>query len=431
MRRSTRQVVIEFAELSDPGRDPSKQENEDSSAYFETPLGHLAVLCDGMGGHASGQRASRTAVEVIGEVVGAAPEGAAPARVLRDALEQAARAVFALGANVPADVRPGSTCVALLLHQGGAEVAHVGDSRLYLLHEGQVVRVTKDHSMVQEMVDAGVLPADQAVHHPEANKITRALGMDARVDAEVRPTPLPIVPGDVLILTSDGLTDLLLDEEIGRIALTHLASGPAVACQELVAQANARGGHDNITVQMLHVLEIPERGSAVTVPAEPPGGPDATSRGDTVVGATVADDGSRRPFRAAPTLVDASLGSEGGARLTEPGVVPESPRRFPDSEPRQFREAAASARSPLLIVLALSLLLVLLAVALWLVRRSGAQEDTDVPPPLPRASTGRTIAPRPSGALVPDLSEEEPPAPVAPPTPPGTGARPPTSPTSR
>src|SRR5205823_9030521 len=104
--------------------------------------------------------------------------------------------------------RPGSTVVAVLVHAGGTEVAHVGDARVYLVHQGQIVQITRDHSMVQEMVAAKILTPAQAAVHPEANKITRALGIEDDVEVELRPRPVVHVTGDAFILCSDGLSDL-------------------------------------------------------------------------------------------------------------------------------------------------------------------------------------------------------------------------------
>src|SRR6202044_3538945 len=100
--------------------------------------------------------------------------------------------------------RPGATAVAILLHAHGTEVVHVGDSRVYLVHEGQIFRVTRDHSIVQELVDRGLLTLQQAAVHPDANRITRALGMAPEVEAELRPQPVHHVTGDAFVLCSDG-----------------------------------------------------------------------------------------------------------------------------------------------------------------------------------------------------------------------------------
>lgn len=242
-------AAIEFAERTDPGRDPNKQVNEDACGHRHTPYGHLAVVCDGMGGHEGGRDASQLALRTIFESFERAAPGQSPAMLLRAAVEEANRRVFALPAS-PDEGRPGATVVALLHHTHGTEIAHVGDSRAFLIHGGNVVQLTRDHSMVQQMVDANLITAEQAVGHPDANKISRALGMKADVDVEVRPQPVLHVTGDTFVLASDGLTDLVTAEEILRIAG---GAPPPQAAGQLVDLANARGGHDNITVQILRV----------------------------------------------------------------------------------------------------------------------------------------------------------------------------------
>jgi serine/threonine protein phosphatase PrpC len=244
--------AIEYAERSDPGRDPEKQVNEDVAARRETGLGHLCVVCDGMGGHAAGREAAELAVSVIVETFDRAPFGASPPAVLLLAIEQANRAVYAMPTNEVAAGRPGCTVVAALLHGAGTEIAHVGDSRAYLVHEGQIFRVTRDHSIVQELVERGLLTPQQAAHHPDANRITRALGIAPEVQAEVRPTPILHVAGDAFVLCSDGLSDLVEEHEILAIVGNE---PPAQAVGKLVDLANARGGHDNITVVVLRARE--------------------------------------------------------------------------------------------------------------------------------------------------------------------------------
>ncbi|HEX3771179.1 MAG TPA: protein phosphatase 2C domain-containing protein, partial [Polyangiaceae bacterium] len=239
--------AVEYAGRSDPGRDPSKQVNEDAGGHRETRLGHLVVVCDGMGGHASGREAAELALSTIFEMFDQAPDGVQPGAVLRGAIEEASRRVYAMP-TTEAGGRPGSTVVGILLHPYGTEVAHVGDSRVYLVHEGQIARVTRDHSIVQEMVDRGLLTLEQAASHPDANRITRALGMAPEVEVELRPVPVHHVTGDAFVLCSDGLSDLVADAEI----LQTVASEPAAqAVGKLVDLANARGGHDNITVLVL------------------------------------------------------------------------------------------------------------------------------------------------------------------------------------
>ncbi|MDP9002731.1 MAG: protein phosphatase 2C domain-containing protein [Myxococcota bacterium] len=261
MNRATDLPAVEYAARSDPGRDPEKQINEDAYGHRPTRFGHLCVVCDGMGGHAAGREAAELALATIFETFDLAPDETPPAQLLRSALEEASRRVHGMRTSEVAPGRPGSTVVALLLHAQGTEVAHVGDSRAYLVHEGQIFRLTRDHSLVQELVDRGLLTPQQAVHHPEANRITRALGMAAEVEPELRPQPVHHVTGDALVLCTDGLCDLVEDHEI----LGVVGGEPAAqAVGKLVDLANARGGHDNITVVVLRVRETAE-GATTTV----------------------------------------------------------------------------------------------------------------------------------------------------------------------
>jgi serine/threonine protein phosphatase PrpC len=291
--------AIELATRSDPGRDPEKQVNEDACGHRETIFGHLCVVCDGMGGHAGGREASNLALATILDYVSAAPADARPPDVLRDALAAANLRVHAMATNDQG--RPGSTVVAILVHSGGAEVAHVGDSRGYLVHGSQVFQITKDHSMVQELVDAGFLTPAQAAVHPNANQITRALGMKADVNVEVRTQPLRFVAGDAFVLCSDGLSDLVEPHEI----LQTVGSAPAAqAAGNLVDLANARGGYDNITVLIARPREN-------------------ASSSQTVVMTTVAE--SQPP---PPPLVDRSQEAtlrDGEARTAQQPVYAEPP----------------------------------------------------------------------------------------------------------
>jgi serine/threonine protein phosphatase PrpC len=210
-----------------------------------------------MGGHAGGREASHLAIRVIQETFARAgtEEGAQVREVLARAIREANRRVFTM--TTPLEEgggggRPGSTVVAAVVHDEGIEVAHVGDSRAYLVHAGQVFQLTKDHSMVQRLVDDGVLSPAEAARHPEANKILRALGIGPEVDVDVKPQAVLYVAGDVLVLCSDGLSDLLSPGDI--MAVAGDAPAPQAAGQ-LVDLANARGGHDNITAAVVRTKE--------------------------------------------------------------------------------------------------------------------------------------------------------------------------------
>jgi protein phosphatase len=252
---------VEVVIATDPGRDPDKRINEDTAIEGETPIGHLLVLCDGMGGHEGGREASRLAVDSVFRYLATAPlrldiPPIVRAReLLRDAVGVANREVFAMGQGQPSSsprLRPGSTLVLALVHSLGTEVAHVGDSRCYFLHEGEIRQVTKDHSMVQELVDAHKLTAAEAAHHPDSNMITRALGMSPGVEVELQRATIPHVAGDVVLLCSDGLSDLVSAQDI-RDCIARV--GWKASAAALVALANERGGYDNITVALMQIRE--------------------------------------------------------------------------------------------------------------------------------------------------------------------------------
>jgi protein phosphatase len=151
--------------------------------------------------------------------------------------------------------------------------------------------------MVQGLIDAGMITEQQAIGHPDANKITRALGMKPEVEVEVRPEPMELYPGDVLLMTSDGLTDLALNTDILGCTRQALASGPLEhACKMLVQMANDRGGHDNITVQMARVIEA--GGRAHTIPGSPAGGSSETI---AMTKMETPAPGAAKPLQSSPT----------------------------------------------------------------------------------------------------------------------------------
>jgi PPM family protein phosphatase len=354
------QIAYEIAERTDPGRDPDKQVNEDAVVHADTPMGLLAVVCDGMGGHAGGQEASAEAIRTIVEQVQAAPAGMRAPDALRAAIVEANARVFALETSKKAGFRPGATVVAVLVHEGGAEVAHVGDSRVYLIHAGAIVQVTTDHSMVQKMVEHQLIRPEEAANHPDANKILRALGLAAAVEVDVRAESIPFVSGDTFVLCSDGLSDLVTASDILEIATSQ---PPAQAAGQLVDLANARGGHDNITVQVLRLRESarvsPDGAPTVvkTVPltAAQPLPPDASSSApiaDAVPpaeasGATVVAGPVAAPADAPPPAPLAPPTGAPPAQLGSTSVVPAPMHAAP-------HEGRSGSRLPLIIGLAIA-----------------------------------------------------------------------------
>ena len=217
--------------------------NEDSSRV-QSPL---ICVCDGMGGHAAGEVASSIAVETIAKT---APQSADAAR-LAAAVEAANAAVIEAALNGLGKPGMGCTATCAYIENDTLAIAHVGDSRAYLLHEGTLIRVTRDHSYVEELVDAGEITADEARVHPNRSVITRALGSDPAMYADH--FTLHIEEGDRLILCSDGLSSMIPDSDIENIATQ--SSTAQICVDNLVDAALAAGGHDNVTVVVVDLVD--------------------------------------------------------------------------------------------------------------------------------------------------------------------------------
>jgi len=432
---STGLVALAVAFKTDPGLAPDKQVNEDACLEASLPAGHLLLVCDGMGGHASGREASQLAVATILREM-QQPSALLPGIALQHAIAVAGRAVFNLGGPAQNRLRPGSTCVALLVHAAGTEVAHVGDSRAYMIRDGQIYALTKDHSMVQQMVDAGVLTAEEAAVHPDANKITRALGMAAEVEVELRPAPVGHAPGDVYLLATDGLCDLVSPQEMLSVASKALSvRGLAFACEQLVALANSRGGHDNITVLMAQVTEpahedmarptIPEAVAANALPIAPPTLPEMATIPEGAPAGMVQGPAptqlQRHPIPGVPTPMAAPspLALGGPAKLPGPAptmvdddipqqaMMPSGTHQAPSggwqqaSAGRGGNESPSASRHTAPLVLGLVLLgagIVLIALSVWWALSRGS----DPPQELEQPVSTSTAAPSSSSAAVSD-----------------------------
>jgi protein phosphatase len=220
-----------------------RSHNEDSF-LVQAPV---FAVCDGMGGHAAGEVASSIAVQTIAEN---APLHADD--VLLGAAVEAANTKVIEGARTGKG-KPGMGCTAscVLIENNKVAIAHVGDSRIYLLHAGALVRLTHDHSYVEELVDAGEITADEARVHPSRSIITRALGNDPDMYADH--FTLEVTAGDRIIVCSDGLSSMVEDSEIEDIAVSSV--DPQTAADNLVSAALEAGGHDNVTVVVVDVLD--------------------------------------------------------------------------------------------------------------------------------------------------------------------------------
>jgi protein phosphatase len=234
--------------------------NEDS--FCSNVEEGLYVVADGMGGHAHGEVASRLAVETIEEFIkltsgdtdvtwpyGIDESLSLNGNRLKTSIRFANQRLIEHARSSAGCEGMATTVVAVLVEDDVAEIAHVGDSRVYLVRDGEIVRVTSDHSWVNEQVQSGVIDSEQARNHPLRNVVTRALG--GRPELEVDVTTLELKSGDRLLLCSDGLTTMLDDGEILRTVLG--GDGGVDQTDELIERANASGGEDNTTAILLKV----------------------------------------------------------------------------------------------------------------------------------------------------------------------------------
>ena len=230
-----------------------RKENQDAYAFLEHPVtGHtICVVCDGMGGPAGGKMASRIAVDTfLAELEKVLTKGMTPQQ-LREASSYAValanRAVREAASTNPECRNMGTTLVAAVSYEGGTVISNVGDSRAYHITEGGIVRVTKDHSLVESMVDRGDITAEEARRHPNRNLITRALGPD--ISAVCDGYICPMAAGDFLLLCTDGLVDTVTDQEM-LFEVIH-GSDPDTCLGRLLEISKSRGAADNVTAVLM------------------------------------------------------------------------------------------------------------------------------------------------------------------------------------
>jgi protein phosphatase len=242
--------------------------NEDVAAYVlphpDEPFarnGALALVADGMGGHAAGEVASRLAADIIRgryyDLAGSVPE------VLAACLEAANRTIYQRGQLNAECAGMGTTCTVIAVRDDRIYLGHVGDSRAYILREGHLRQISQDHSLVAELVRNGTITASEAIQSPYRNLVIRALGTAPTVEPLIWSEGLPLRAGDVIVLCSDGLSDLLEDDVIAE-AVQLLP--PLQACQALISAALRQGGHDNIS---LGVFAVQERNDLPPPPEQP------------------------------------------------------------------------------------------------------------------------------------------------------------------
>ncbi len=235
-----------------------REHNEDNIAW-DADLG-LALLADGMGGHNAGEVASALAVEtvlgVLRTALPAAEDTGERSTLLRDAVDDANNAIFSQSHEQPQCAGMGTTLVGALFSDDKVILAHVGDSRIYRLRGNELTQITTDHSLLEELVQSGYLTKEEAELSVNKNLITRALGIEADVDADI--DQHSVIADDIYLLCSDGLSDLVSDSDIAAI-LNDRNRDLDTAAASLVFAANAKGGTDNISVILVHVLPRAER----------------------------------------------------------------------------------------------------------------------------------------------------------------------------
>jgi serine/threonine protein phosphatase PrpC len=250
-------LKLDVGRRTDVGR--RRPHNEDCLGIYPPEIdgtvpgrGKMFVVADGMGGYAAGEVASHIAVEEALNSYFNASDTAIGDSLAR-ALQQANRAVIHEASREADHAGMGATMAVAVLLDRELYVANVGDSRVYLLHEGVLTQISRDHSWVADLVALGQITPEEALHHPRRNVVTRSIGGRPEVEVEVYP-PLRLHSGDVVLLCSDGLWGMVVGDRIRTILESRSAQAAADA---LVAAANEAGGHDNITAVVCRVLTLP------------------------------------------------------------------------------------------------------------------------------------------------------------------------------
>ena len=236
--------------LTDPGK--TRTENQDSFLIENCEKASCVILalCDGMGGANAGGLASQLSCKafvnyVYNHLTNYSNRPSDYSRIMREACEEANGVAFAYSQFGDNLTGMGTTMVAAIMRRNGSGyVLNVGDSRAYFLHRRVLRQISKDHSLVEELLDAGIITPDQAVHHPQKNVITRALGSESLVEADI--FPVSLTPGDSLLLCSDGLSNIVPEEEITAVLVD--SADAESACRDLLDLALSRGAPDNVSM---------------------------------------------------------------------------------------------------------------------------------------------------------------------------------------
>ena len=231
--------------------------NEDNLYADANEHRGLFIVADGMGGHAAGEVASQMAVDLISSELADLNDltAAEAAQRVSDTLRLANKQVFQRTTKEIDKTGMGSTASALLLSDTHYLIGHVGDSRIYLVREGEMKQLTRDHSLVQEQVDAGLITQEQARHHPQSNVITCCIGMSSEIEPDIIRGETHV--GDVFLLASDGLTGMVEDKRLQQLLQSRAT--PERIVNAMIADANNNGGIDNITAIVVKVVTADTR----------------------------------------------------------------------------------------------------------------------------------------------------------------------------
>jgi len=251
--------ILEITSATDPGM--VRSHNEDSIA--SDPANGLVVLADGMGGYNAGEVASGMATTVITTEIAQVLASVQPyeiddknevvaTRIVREQILKANTSIYQAAQSQPQYSGMGTTLIVCLFYDNKVMVGHLGDSRVYMMRDGNFSQVTRDHSLLQEQIDSGLITAEQAKTAAHKNLVTKALGIDPTVEPEIHEYGVKV--GDIYLLCSDGLCDMVSDEDIG-MTLSMLGGNLKLATQQLVQMANDNGGRDNVSVILVRVLK--------------------------------------------------------------------------------------------------------------------------------------------------------------------------------
>ena len=246
-------MSLKYAAISDRGMLRAKNEDSCNIVLAADGSPQAFIVADGMGGHEAGDVASAMAVQIVSDEVAVLiqnPDNDSSVKeLLEDAILKANARIYQYSLRKLSGLGTGTTLTAGVLHKGKLTVAHIGDSRFYLLRSGQLQKLTQDHSFVGELVDKGILDAEEAKTHPLRNQITRALGYEAQIEIDFFETD--IYRDDIWLFCTDGLTQKVTSDEL--LSMLANADDPENILRNMVALANQRGGEDNITAIVVQV----------------------------------------------------------------------------------------------------------------------------------------------------------------------------------